>query len=308
MPLFQTLFFYDGVGELLVLDIKGFRLSCASLNLIWNLDVLDDVIETHDKCSRIIRRLRRRLESNLFFAFCVVIIITEAIFSRIHSGWVAVFLILEYVARVLCYIILSTHNFREFLAARWNSLDTVSAITDVAFLYFLWISGPNRAYKLLALSKVETMLPIASPTDFIKLVARGFRMLRLYRIVAWFLQSAAFFPTLVLKMGRDKWMRLCNRSCNFFSHPPETNSAPCPIRKGQIAVDLDSFRRYVTSMKMLKKSHIWPTSRYLFAFREMDTFDGTSIAITELSRLFTCPVAFGVILPHLLTKFMCSYL
>ena len=248
-------------GNMLVLDSDAaFRRACRSMNLIWDLDVLDSVANP-DRQRRFTRKLLRWLESGTTYLLVLILIVSEVLFN-LNAVWLAALLVSEFGLRATCYYRLQTHTLGHFLRARNHRNDLVATAADVGFVIasmYLDSEGRKRPDVLVNAARFTRVAFRAAPIWF-PCIRFCFR----------------FFCGICLRCG---W---------FWGRPRRESTADeadtMGDGPGQFMVTYLSFRRYVAAFAS-SNANVWPASEYREAFYAFDRYHGVTVAISNLPGL-----------------------
>ncbi len=250
----------DG-SETFVLDARGFRAACANLNLIWSFTVLEDVLQSSLR-NKFARKILRALESDAAFALVVLLIGLEVVSMRVKGSWVATCLILEFIARIICYGALGTHSPRQFFATKSNGRDALASLFDLTYLFFIFGDAPRARF---VESKISELVQVGWLSDLD-------RVARLFRISLRLLCFA--FPLLwSLEVAFRSLRQLCGARENFNQ---KRGKAVVPSYK--------VFRSYISAM-FENSASVWPLSEYLTCFQHVNSYDGSTILIEDIPVL-----------------------
>ena len=251
----------DDGSEDFVLDDAGFRAACAELSMTWNYDTLDRVINYSPNIS-IAGSLLRALESQFEFVFVCILIGAEVTLKHIPGTWIAIYLVLEYLTRVVCYIVLASHSPWMFLSKKFNGWDTIATLFDLAYLYLVFCDASLQR-QVDAFLTEQAKIASSSGLD---VAARFVRMLRLSRFVA-----------LCLWGVRTAWSYICCccRNGERNGRGEDSNNVVVAVPSFKI------FRKYVSRMRQ-NRATVWPLSEYSACFRSLKSFDGSAIDVNEL--------------------------
>ena len=246
----------DGRANM-VLNDAGFRAACATLNLTWDYNVLDGVINPSTK-SVLARGLLRALESDLVCVIVSIFIIIQIFVMEIRSEWVAVLLAAEYIVRVCCYHALATHNLRAFLKTKSNSWDLLATLLDLLYLCAAFngsgalLAEYPRFLRVLRLSR--PVLPLFGL--FVSVSRAAFR-------------GVTFCCACLLRQKRRSVIKRRNSKAPFKA----------------VVESYMIFRRYVSVLSQNNAKGLWPLSEYLHEFCSLESYDGSTIHANDLPEL-----------------------